>query len=126
MTNKLDDAPQGAVEFKLGRGRPRKVIIPKSFDCLGHSVSVEVLDQSLFGDVVGQTNLVGYYDHDLKTIYVLSGQSESAMEQTFLHELMHCILEHGGHPDESADETFVDLTAELLYQFLKTQKGRQN
>lgn len=122
----VEETPQGAVEFKLGRGRPRKVIIPKAFDCLGHSIAVEVLDAALFGAVVGHTDLVGYYDHDLKTIYVLAGQSESAMEQAFLHELMHCVLEHAGYSKESSDETFVDITAELLYQYLKTQKGRQN
>lgn len=115
-----------SVDIRLGRGRPRKVLIPKSFDCLGHTIQVELLGKDLFQAVTGQTGLVGYYDHDLKTIYVLESESQSAMEQTFLHELMHCILEHAAYPDESSDESFVDLTAELLYQYMKTQKGRYN
>lgn len=114
------------VDIKLGRGRPRKFKIPDSFDCLGHTVvikyvSPEDLGQYATGDTA-DTNC-GLYDHQLKTIFLNNQLHGSALEQTFLHELEHCILFHMGQDRLSMNETFVDLHAELFYQFYMTQRG---
>jgi Zn-dependent peptidase ImmA (M78 family) len=43
-------------------------------------------------------------------------------EHTFFHELMHALLEAGGSK-KTEDEYFVDSTAGLLHQFMKTKSG---
>ncbi len=119
-----------SMQIKKGRGRPRIIRIPESFQCLGHTVEVRLVDnQELMkqnekqGVTLGlDESLYGLYDHAEKIIYLSTEQSQSSLEQIWFHELVHCILEHTGNSDLSDDETFVDLTAEVLYQILKTLK----
>lgn len=41
-------------------------------------------------------------------------QSRSSMENTFIHELLHCCLDSIGRSDLSNDETFVNSLASIL------------
>lgn len=47
---------------------------------------------------------------------------DSQLEQTFFHELVHCILFDIGKRDESDDESFVQSFALLLHQFWRTAR----
>lgn len=115
-----------------GKGRPRKFQIPDYFSCLGHRVNVLIVGQSdlqLLASELGHdegTKYAGLYDHDSKTIYLDNAVTGSALEQTFLHELMHCILQSTGYEELSDDEVLVDMLGELLYQFIVTKKGYKN
>ncbi len=118
--------------LKLGRGRPRKVIIPREFQILGHKGKVLRTDQAGFKKVMEECNekyeekLLGYYNPDNHTIYLDAKLEGTELEQTYLHELEHCILLSMGRDEIGGDESFVDLHAELLYQILKTKRGRLN
>lgn len=46
---------------------------------------------------------------------------DDSIEQTFFHELVHCILDEAGTRGEH-DESFVQSFAVLLYEFFKTAK----
>lgn len=45
------------------------------------------------------------------------------LEHTFLHELVHMIMESAGYPEFSKNEEFVDLISGLLHQYLQTKRG---
>lgn len=45
------------------------------------------------------------------------------MEQTLLHEVVHCILDQLGYHELSNDETLVQSFSLLLHQFLKTKEN---
>lgn len=110
-----------------GKGRPRKFQIPDHFSCLGHKVKVLVVSgEDLLTLSEGEDHLSGMYDHDAKTIYLSEAITGSSLEQTFLHELMHCILLHTGYEELSDDEILVDMLGELFYQFIVTKKGYKN
>jgi len=47
--------------------------------------------------------------------------SDSIVEETFYHELVHAILHSLGRKDLNEDESFVQSFAILLYQFEKTK-----
>lgn len=47
---------------------------------------------------------------------------EDSIEQTFFHELVHCILDDIGEPGKSQNEQFVQAFSVLLHQFYKTAK----
>jgi hypothetical protein len=124
------------VPFKPSRGRPRKVIIPESFQVLGHKVRVylkspdemtELAKQELVYDPKTPHTL-GLYDHKTHTIYLSTALpiDSSELMQCYLHEKMHCLLESSGNPELSEDENFVDLMAELEYQSLMSKHGRLN
>lgn len=111
--------------LKLGRGRPRKVVIPQTFQVLGHQGNVYLVSPQELLKLSGDSDeLDGYYDHSHHSIYLSTSLSGSELEQTYLHELVHCILFSAGYSEYSDDEDFVDLVSELLYQITKTTKGR--
>jgi len=55
----------------------------------------------------------------------LSGQmSKNVIHNTFIHELVHAILDNVGRPDLSDNEAFVEPFANFLKQALATMKYR--
>jgi len=50
----------------------------------------------------------------------------SQIEQTYLHEVVHMILNHLSYSEARDDEMFVDLFSKALYQVLETSEGDIN
>lgn len=55
-------------------------------------------------------------------VQLLSTLAKQIKEQTFLHELVHCILFAMGKPHAEHDEVFIDGFATMLHQYLNTAK----
>lgn len=55
-------------------------------------------------------------------VQLLSSLSKQTKEQTFCHELVHCILFSMGKPSNEHDEVFVDGFAVFLHQYLNSAK----
>lgn len=123
------------VEFKQGRGRPRVIKVPASFEVLGHTVKVLIVPEAVIREKYDQEGYdpgdptegyEGLYTHRNHTIYLNEKLQGSELVQTFLHEKQHCLLYSAGYDELSEDETLVDLLAELEYQSQKSAKGRLN
>lgn len=98
-------------------------MIPKSFDQLGHTITVEHVDARDTSLVLLEAD--AFYCHSSKKIRIKASDqftAESYKGAVFYHELAHCILEHAQRDDLSKDECLVDLLGDLLYQFAKTVK----
>lgn len=87
---------------------------PKSFT-LG-AVEWKVTEQEHLPSAMGAT-----YSQEAK-VALLSSLNPLIKEQTFYHELVHCILYMMGKPTDQHDEAFVDGFATFLHQFEKTKK----
>jgi hypothetical protein len=55
-------------------------------------------------------------------VQLLSTMPKQIKEQTFCHELVHCILFSMGKPQAEHDEVFVDGFATMLHQYFLTAK----
>ena len=95
--------------------------IPNFFNLAGHQITVkEDRCMSYERDLEG---LASYIDN---TIYLANNDQkyreypESNKKVTFLHELVHFILNIMGRDALNSDEAFVNLFAELLYQAMST------
>ena len=69
----------------------------------------------------------GYCEYDRSLITIQSEvdkekRSQTAIEQTMYHEVVHSILDTLGKNDLSKDEEFVQSFSLLLHQFEKTKK----
>ena len=99
------------------------MIIPKRFNILGYTVTVEPTNQLRMSN-----GAVGMADHDLLRILLQQNtltypRARANIEQTYLHEVFHWIF-HCAHKYElSEDEDFVDICASMLHQVLSTSKG---
>lgn len=103
------------------------MIIPKTFRLFGLDFTVKFVEG--LRDRQG-TPVVGKADHmnNLVQIAASGGEFELHRQQqevAFLHELLHHILLCLGEDELSDREPFVDNVAQLLHQFLTTQKGKQ-
>lgn len=59
-----------------------KFKLPKSINVLGHKIKVKLVDTR---------DWCGLWDHEKNTIYISINQSEDQIEETWHHELEHCI-----------------------------------
>lgn len=93
--------------------------IPKTFEILGHRVTVR-WDSEITEDSHGKWNAG-------RSVIRLQSPSDdwtrAMAEHTFCHELTHCILDLIGEEKLSKNEKFVDLFGGTLAQVLKTMKG---
>lgn len=62
-----------------------KFILPKSIPILGHKIKIKVVDTQ---------DYAGLWDYSVNTIFISINQSPEQMEETFWHELNHCIQWH--------------------------------
>ena len=60
----------------------------------------------------------GNYDHNKTHIKIARG-TEQQMVSTFLHEWAHCFAQSCGYDKLNADEQFIELLGQCLYQLLK-------
>ena len=93
--------------------------IPKDFQLLGEKHKVSLLKK------VNKGADWGYWNPENNTIQLEKAslmRNQDQVEQTFIHELTHCILDHLGYEHLSNDEKFVDLFSKAFHQVLKTAK----
>jgi hypothetical protein len=98
--------------------------IPKSFQLLGHTITVRVVSKRDWEDLCDKyeemEDTVGWWVPGDDLIVILR-QSRAQMAHTFAHELMHAILYYANSP-LTRDEAFVDITGALLAQALDTAR----
>lgn len=62
-----------------------KFILPKSITVLGHKIKIKMINTNEWA---------GLWDYSVNTIFISVNQSSDQMEETFWHELNHCIQWH--------------------------------
>lgn len=92
--------------------------IPKSFQLLGHTITVRVIPRSKWRH---GKSVVGMWIPDKLRIDLLADPIETQLQATFCHELTHALLDMMNHK-LSSDEVFVDNLGALLQQALTTFK----
>lgn len=95
--------------------------IPKTFNILGHIVTVKLVDVVPFEDPKHEGSW-GCWIAKENTIYVKKQKNKEIEIHTFLHELVHCILAYMNESKLNDNEKFVDLFGGMLHQILKTSK----
>ena len=98
----------------------KRVNIPKRFNLLGRTITVQLSDAPAGHGTCG----IWESAEDRITIYTGEHSNRSSLEQTFLHEAVHGILERGGYTEEAANEQLVDLLASLIHQMLASSYGK--
>lgn len=98
-----------------------KYNIPKKFTIGGQEITVKVMKH------IGIEGAIGVYKSAENLILVQTHMNNKPMarsqvEQTFHHELMHCLFDQARQEDLCSNEDLVDLMGELLYQVIKTSK----
>lgn len=90
--------------------------IPKKFNLFGETYIVKYVVK------IDEEDSVGEYDPEKNTIKIKKGLLPEQQVQTFLHEIVHCILDNLGYKNLHEDEILVDTFAKALHQVLKTMK----
>lgn len=97
-----------------------KTHIPKSFTLGAIEFTVE------YGDKVSEGNLghTAFLESNVlvKTHYDGKTICKQQQEQTFYHELVHCVLGIMNESELNGNEQFVDIFGQLLYQYFKSVK----
>ena len=93
--------------------------IPNKFHVGGQCIDIHYPDR--LDDKLGECCAPAGY---IKIANTFRGetQSESSKENTFLHELTHCILDTMGESDLSANEKFVSAFAGFLTEAVKSME----
>lgn len=98
--------------------------IPHKFQIFGHTYKVRQYKRVNKGK--------DYGEHDFNTKKIKLERSseqhnQDKVEETYLHEIVHCILDHLGYDKTlSADEKFVEQFSRALHQILKTSEYGYN
>ncbi len=96
--------------------------IPKSFELIGETIKVELVEDLMQNDdLVGAACYrigVAKIQKDMPGIH----RSDEQMFHTFIHELIHWMMNKQGRDELQKDEKFIDMTADMLVQVLKTAK----
>ena len=91
--------------------------IPVSFKLFGETIKIKQLKKVNKGDDWG------YWDPSNNTIKLQKANkdyNQEQVEQTYLHESTHAILDQFGYEHLSHDEQFVERFSKALHQLLKT------
>lgn len=96
-------------------------IIPKHFYLFGEKIKVSILKEVDKGRLYGQSDINQNKIRIAKTVR-RAILNEDQKEQTYIHELVHMILDHLGYSELSTNEEFVDRLAKCLHQALKTSE----
>ena len=121
MTQKIKKEEKKKEEAKVEDSNGRN-LVPKSFFIFGHEFSIVFQDE-----LIQEEEAVGTYRHGKHLITIQNNKKgatilKSRQEQTFFHELTHCILDQMGEEKLYHNEKFVDLFSQCLHQILKTAK----
>lgn len=98
--------------------KKRKLRIPKSFKIFGQTIRVRfdkdlIENEEIYGLSCFETNEI-----TLQTPG--SNLTQTQVEVTFLHEMIHMILSNASFDKESKNERLVDTLANLIHQVMKT------
>ena len=88
------------------------MLIPTAIPLLGHRITVEVIHEKQWPH---DKDTVGIWDPSSHKIQVLAEYDGTKLEQTYLHELVHAILDLMTHK-LARNEQFVDTFSGLLHQ----------
>lgn len=94
--------------------------IPNNFKLFNHKITVKNYDH-----LIRDTTHCGESRYNWKEIVLDNNGLRTFKEQTFLHEVVHMILDHMNEGQLSQDEKFVNTFSELLYQFLETSEYKK-
>ena len=100
-----------------------KINIPTEFNIFGQTYKI------VFKKKITKSDDLGIHDRDEKLIELkqpCKGNDKNNVEETYLHEVIHCILDHLGYDDLSDNEAFVTQVSKALHQILKTSKYAEN
>lgn len=92
------------------------MLIPKKFKIFGETYIVKQLVK------VDKLDSWGEHEPTGNIIKIKKGLNQEQKEQTFLHEVMHCMLTNLGYSKLDRDEVFVDRLAKALHQILTTME----
>jgi len=90
------------------------LIIPKQFQILNTVVSVEF--DPMFASLTNCLGQARYHENRIILQTPSQEYTEGVIYQTFLHEMIHFILDKIGESELRANEKFVDLFASALDQ----------
>lgn len=98
-----------------------EIRIPTKLQVGGMEVNIVYEELINYGNTCGECSVGGGYIKLAKNIGA-GAQSETSQQNTFVHELVHCILDTMGKPDLSADEQFVCSFASFLLEAVKSME----
>lgn len=94
--------------------------IPKRFKLLDHTIDVEVNN-----DLLAANNAYGTCNYVEKKVKIQNkGIKKSQVDHTFMHELVHLILDTMGETELKENEKFVDVFSGLLSQAMNTMETK--
>lgn len=100
--------------------------IPKTFKLFSHTFEVRRASCAELEEMAGGP-CYAFVAPDRLLIYVANDKALASTYkvQSFVHELVHCLLNLSSKPELSEDEIFVDGLAELLLQALNSMEPSQ-
>lgn len=98
--------------------------IPSNYIVGGQNIEVSY-PKEIKGDKLGEVCILGGFLHIAETSDSIA-QSKSSMENTFVHELVHSVLDTMGEFELSRDEKFVCCFSGFLLEALKSFKYENN
>lgn len=96
-----------------------QIPIPKEFFLFGEKHKVKLQKKVDKGQALGSWDPE---NNSIKLEKASKTRNQDQVEQTYIHEVVHCILDHLSYEHLSHDEKFVDVFAKALAQVLKTAK----
>jgi hypothetical protein len=93
--------------------------IPKSFDLMGHQVTVDVVPASRWKHGDG---CIGMFSPQAMRIEIVDGLAQGTTEHTFWHEATHAMLYVLSSPHYQ-DEVLVDQLGGLLHQITQSWRS---
>jgi hypothetical protein len=102
-------------------GVDMKFKIPEKLELTGKLFRVVFADNLLVSDILGRTDFV---EREICLHKGTEGRHVPAqeIENTFWHEITHCILNDMGEDELNGNEKFVTMFSNLLHQAIKTME----
>lgn len=99
------------------------MIIPARFKLFGNTIKVVYKR-----DLIDKKEAFGLWDYNRGTIYLQQSirkhpLTKEQIENTFIHEATHAMLNLMGEEDLSANEKFVHTLSSLIHQFITEVNG---
>jgi len=92
------------------------MVIPKSFKIFGETYKIKELIR------VHKDNRWGEHQPTGNVIKIKKTLNQEQKEQTYLHEVVHCILSNLSYEELNENEVFVDQFAKAFHQILTSGK----
>jgi ssRNA-specific RNase YbeY (16S rRNA maturation enzyme) len=92
------------------------MVVPKKFKIFGETIKVKRILK------IDSKHSWGEYDESKNTIKIKKTLNKEQQEQTYCHEVVHCMLHNLGYEKLNNDEVFIDRMAKALHQILTTSE----